>query len=144
MASGKDASLTSSAGLHLAESYEGTATRGAEPGLPIDYCVFCYHGTAILRPDNTSLLSKFVSERGAILPKRFTKCCPKHQRALTSVIKRARSLYLIPIHAKLHPQARFTSFSPPKPALKQASAVNMAHGPGKGFSAILLEELAKP
>jgi small subunit ribosomal protein S18 len=114
-------------------------------GTGVDYCVFCYHGTGILRPDNTALLSRFVSERGAILPKRFTKCCPKHQRALATVLKRARTLYLIPIHAKLHPQARFSSFSPPRPAGKApASAVNPAHGPTKGFSEVLLAELAKP
>ena len=143
MAGGKDSSLTSSAGINLAEEYESAAVaRGAERGLPVDYCIFCYHGTAILRPDNTTLLSKFVSERGAILPKRFTKCCPKHQRAVTGVIKRARSLYLIPIHAKLHPRARFTSFSPPQPR-GRLSAVNPREGPSKGFSTVLMNELSK-
>ena len=50
------------------------------PGLSVDYCVFCYHGTHFLRHDNAALLTKFVSDKGLILPKRFTKCCPKHQR----------------------------------------------------------------
>ena len=142
----KDPRLTARAGLNLAEAYGGSPFAAVpEPGLPIDYCVFCYHGTDVLRPDNTALLSRMVSERGAILPKRFTKCCPKHQRALTAVIKRARSLYIIPILAKLHPQARFTSFSPPRPVGRApASAINPAHGPTKGFSEVLLAELAKP
>jgi len=29
---------------------------------------------------NAGLLTKFVSDRGFILPKRFTHCCAKHQR----------------------------------------------------------------
>lgn len=60
----------------------GALERGTlpEPGLPVDYCVFCYHGTGFLRADNTALLTKFISERGSILPRRFTKCCSKHQR----------------------------------------------------------------
>ena len=49
-------------------------------GTGVDYCVFCYHGTGFLRPDNGALLSKFVTDRGSILPKRFTRCCAKHQR----------------------------------------------------------------
>ena len=44
-----------------------------QEGLTVDYCIFCYHGTGILRHDNVALLTKFVSERGTILPKRFTK-----------------------------------------------------------------------
>jgi len=49
-------------------------------GLNVDYCIFCYHGTSFLRHDNAALLSKLVSDRGQILPRRFTHCCPKHQR----------------------------------------------------------------
>ena len=84
-----------------------------EPGLPIDYCIFCYHGTSkLLRHDNTALLSRFVSERGAILPKRFTKACTKHQRLLSKIIQRSRWLNLLPYHTKLHPRLRFTSMRP--------------------------------
>jgi ribosomal protein S18 len=49
-------------------------------GTGVDFCVFCYHGTGFLHEANSALLSKFVSERGSILPKRFTRCCAKHQR----------------------------------------------------------------
>lgn len=83
-----------------------------EPGLPVDYCIFCYHGTGMLRHDNTALLSKFVTERGALLPKRFTKACAKHQRKLNETVQRARWMNLIPFHGKLHPRLRFTSMKP--------------------------------
>ena len=49
-------------------------------GTGVDYCVFCFHGTSFLRADNSALLAKFISERGSVLPKRFTRCCAKHQR----------------------------------------------------------------
>lgn len=84
-----------------------------EPGLPVDYCIFCYHGAErLLKHENTQLLSKFVSDRGAILPRRFSHACAKHQRALARTIKRARSINLLPFEAKLHPRARFTSYKP--------------------------------
>ena len=41
-------------------------------------------------------LRRYVSERGKILPRRITGNCAKHQRALTSAIKRARHLALMP------------------------------------------------
>ena len=45
-------------------------------------------------------LKKFVSESGKILPRRITGNCAKHQRELTSAIKRARHLALMPYVAE--------------------------------------------
>ena len=45
---------------------------------------------------DTAKLKKYVSERGKILPRRITGTCAKHQRALTSAIKRARHVALMP------------------------------------------------
>ena len=41
------------------------------------------------------LLSRFVSERGKILPSRITSVCAKKQRELAVAIKRARNLALL-------------------------------------------------
>jgi small subunit ribosomal protein S18 len=41
-------------------------------------------------------LRKYISERGKILPKRMTGTCAKHQRELTTAIKRARQIALLP------------------------------------------------
>lgn len=41
-------------------------------------------------------IKKFISERGKILPRRITGTSAKHQRILTTAIKRARHLALIP------------------------------------------------
>lgn len=44
-------------------------------------------------------LHKYITERGKILPRRITGCCAKHQRQLTSAIKRARNVALLPFTA---------------------------------------------
>ena len=56
----------------------------SEPGSPpVDY-------------KNRRLLSRFISERGRILPRRVTSVSAKKQRALKAAIKRARILALLP------------------------------------------------
>lgn len=45
---------------------------------------------------NVKLLSRFVSERGKIMPRRITSVCAHKQRELASAIKRARQLALLP------------------------------------------------
>ena len=41
----------------------------------------------------------YISERGKIIPRRITGTCAKHQRSLTTSIKRARNIALIPFAA---------------------------------------------
>ena len=41
-------------------------------------------------------LRKYVTERGKILPKRITGTCSIHQRAVTTAVKRARIVALLP------------------------------------------------
>ena len=41
-------------------------------------------------------LRKFISERAKILPRRVTGTCAAHQRELTTAIKRARQIALLP------------------------------------------------
>jgi small subunit ribosomal protein S18 len=49
---------------------------------------------------NLRLLTKFLSERGKIIPSRVTNVCMKKQKALATAIKRARQLALISPIAK--------------------------------------------
>ena len=62
-------------------------------------CVFCGKDNVIDYKD-TAKLKKFVSESGKILPRRITGNCAKHQRELTSAVKRARHLALMPYVAE--------------------------------------------
>jgi small subunit ribosomal protein S18 len=45
---------------------------------------------------DVELLRKFVTERGKILPRRITGLTSKQQKALTTAIKRARIVALLP------------------------------------------------
>jgi len=45
---------------------------------------------------DVDLLRKFVTERGKVLPRRITGLTAQQQRDLTSAIKRARILALLP------------------------------------------------
>lgn len=45
---------------------------------------------------DVKLLSRFISERGKILPARITSVSHKKQRELAGAIKRARNLALLP------------------------------------------------
>ncbi|MGD0854876.1 MAG: 30S ribosomal protein S18 [Dehalococcoidia bacterium] len=58
-------------------------------------CMFCADKTAI-DYKNASLLARFVSDRGKIVPRRRTGVCAKHQRSLAQAIKRARYLAMLP------------------------------------------------
>lgn len=42
------------------------------------------------------MLSKFITERGKLLPRRITGLTAKQQKALTTAVKRARILALLP------------------------------------------------
>ena len=49
---------------------------------------------------DTKLLSRYISERGKIVPARITAVGAKNQRALARAIKRARFLALLPYAVK--------------------------------------------
>ncbi|MEE8827009.1 MAG: 30S ribosomal protein S18 [Eubacteriales bacterium] len=58
-------------------------------------CVFCGKDSEISYKD-VNKLKRYISERGKILPRRITGNCAKHQRELTTAIKRARHLAILP------------------------------------------------
>ena len=49
---------------------------------------------------DTELLERFISERGKILPRRVTGTSSKNQRKVTTAIKRARIMGLLPFVAE--------------------------------------------
>lgn len=58
-------------------------------------CLFCKESK---NPDfmDVETLKKFISERGKIQSRQRTGVCSKHQRKLTTAVKRARLLALLP------------------------------------------------
>ena len=61
-------------------------------------CTFCGKDSEISYKD-TNKLKKYVSERGKILPRRVTGACAMHQRGITTAVKRARIVALLPFDA---------------------------------------------
>ena len=59
-------------------------------------CQFCAYKSEVIDYKDVEKLKKFVTERGKILPKRITGTCAKHQRELTTAVKRARIVALLP------------------------------------------------
>ena len=59
-------------------------------------CIFCADKVAYIDYKDSAKLRKFISERGKILPRRISGTCAKHQRELTTAIKRARQVALLP------------------------------------------------
>ena len=62
-------------------------------------CNFCAEHVDDLDYKDTTRLRKFISERGKILPRRISGNCAAHQRALTTAVKRARIIALLPFVA---------------------------------------------
>ena len=67
--------------------------RGGPPKRKV--CRFCADKIDI-DYKNVSLLRSFITERGKILSGRITGTCAKHQRAITTAVKRARMLAFLP------------------------------------------------
>ena len=59
-------------------------------------CAFCVDKAKEIDYKDIAKLQKFTSDRAKILPRRVTGTCAAHQRALTTAIKRARQIALIP------------------------------------------------
>ncbi len=59
-------------------------------------CVFCGEKNCEIDYKDVNKLKRYVSERGKILPRRITGNCAKHQRLLTTAVKRARHVALMP------------------------------------------------
>ena len=62
-------------------------------------CGFCVDNVQGIDYKDTARLRRFLSERGKIEPRRKTGTCAKHQRWLTTALKRARELALLPYTA---------------------------------------------
>jgi small subunit ribosomal protein S18 len=59
-------------------------------------CRFCAEPETGIDYKDTNLLKLYVSERGKIVPRRISGNCAKHQRSMSTAVKRARILALLP------------------------------------------------
>jgi small subunit ribosomal protein S18 len=63
-------------------------------------CKFCVEKIDAIDYKDVRLLQQFVAERGKIVPRRLTGVCTPHQRRLTTAIKQARNIALLPFAAR--------------------------------------------
>jgi len=72
-----------------------TITKRRRAPEPVGECFYCKENKtpSFLEPE---ILSKFTSERGKIQARGRSGLCSKHQRKVTSEIKRARYMALLP------------------------------------------------
>lgn len=75
-------------------------------------CQFCVDKVDNIDYKDVTRLRRYVSERGKIEPRRKTGTCAKHQRKLSTAIKRAREVALLP-YAPVHIQEMGGWFQPP-------------------------------
>ena len=59
-------------------------------------CQFCVDKIEYIDYKDVARLRRYMSERAKILPRRVTGTCARHQRDLTTAIKRARQIALVP------------------------------------------------
>ena len=59
-------------------------------------CKFCTEKIDAINYKDVRLLAGFVAESGKIVPRRLTGVCTPHQRRLSSAIKQARNIALLP------------------------------------------------
>jgi small subunit ribosomal protein S18 len=78
-------------GRKMSRGGGGGGTRGRK------VCRFCSETTTLIDYKNPQLLRSFITDRGKMVPRRISGSCAKHQRAISTAIRRARMLALLPI-----------------------------------------------
>ena len=63
-------------------------------------CYFCVNNVREIDYKNADLLRRFINTYGKILPPKRNGTCAKHQRKLSTAIKRARVMAILPFTNK--------------------------------------------
>src|SRR6266480_352704 len=83
-------------------------------------CTFCVDKVQRIDYKDVGRIRRYISDRGKIDPRRKSGTCAKHQRMLTTALKRARLMAMLPYTAEhvrglMSPQARAMAGGPPPP-----------------------------
>ncbi|MBI1912885.1 MAG: 30S ribosomal protein S18 [Deltaproteobacteria bacterium] len=62
-------------------------------------CRFCKNRGLTIDYKDAKALRPYITERGRIVPRRISGTCAKHQRVVSTAIKRARNLAIVPFTA---------------------------------------------
>src|SRR5439155_18656820 len=83
-------------------------------------CTFCVDKVQKIDYKHVGRIRRYISDRGKIDPRRKSGTCAKHQRMLTTALKRARLMAMLPytadhVRGLMSPQARAMAGGPPPP-----------------------------
>ena len=86
-------------------------------------CAFCADKNIIIDYKDTARLSRYISERAKIDPRRRSGTCARHQRKLSAAIKQARIIALLPfVPEHIRKGGTFWTMSPSVPKAPEAPA----------------------
>jgi small subunit ribosomal protein S18 len=74
----------------------GMGFGGGARGLRKRGCEYCGEGAPTIDYKDPQSLRYFITDRGKIVPRRTSGLCAKHQREMTTAIKQARNIALLP------------------------------------------------
>ncbi|MEK6531313.1 MAG: 30S ribosomal protein S18 [Deltaproteobacteria bacterium] len=69
---------------------------GRKPFIRKKVCRFCKTKGLTIDYKDAKALRPYLTERGRILPRRISGVCAKHQRMISTAIKQARNLAIVP------------------------------------------------
>jgi len=75
---------------------DSSPQRGRKTFVGKKVCRFCVDKVDFIDYKDTKTLRNLITERGKIIPSRISGTCAKHQRAVTSAIKKSRNIALLP------------------------------------------------
>ena len=78
----------------------GPKARGQ--GLKKKYCKLCFEKVGYVDYKDEKRLGRFITDRGKIVPRRVSGTCSRHQKQITTAVKRARILALLPFASDLY------------------------------------------
>jgi len=120
----------------------GGGRYGGPPGLRRPrrkVCTFCVDKVQRIDYKDVGRIRRYISDRGKIDPRRKSGTCAKHQRMLTTALKRARLMAMLPytadhVRGLMSPQARAMAGGPPppkpeRPPFRPAGEFRPAGGP---------------
>src|SRR5438132_3446245 len=108
-------------------------------------CTFCVDKVQKIDYKDVGRIRRYISDRGKIDPRRKSGTCAKHQRMLTTALKRARLMAMLPytadhVRGLMSPQARAMAGGPPppkpeRPPFRPAGELRPAGGPRRPATA---------
>ena len=77
--------------------------REREPrGIKKKFCKLCMERVERIDFKDERRLNRFITDRGKIVPRRISGMCAKHQIQITTAVKRARLLALLPFASEIY------------------------------------------